>query len=70
MMATQKGSWQQMLGETVNAINDTPKEVLHREAPSKVLSNPEVKFMLLQDKSRGLRHSAEHELDLGVTQHL
>jgi hypothetical protein len=58
MMATQKGSWQQLLGKAVKATNDTPKEVLHHESPAEVLSNPDVKFMLLQDNSRALRHNA------------
>jgi hypothetical protein len=45
MMATQAGSWQKLLGKAVKAINDTPKEVLHHEAPSEVLDNPEVSFI-------------------------
>jgi hypothetical protein len=51
MMATQKGTWQQLLGKAVNAVNDTPKPVLHHESPAEVKSNPEVKFMLLQDNA-------------------
>ena len=59
MMATQEGSWQKLLGKAVKAINDTPKPVLHHEAPSEVLDNPEVSFMLLQDNARALRHNAQ-----------
>ena len=59
MMATQKGTWQQLLGKAVNAINDTPKEVLHHESPAEVSSNPEVKFMLLQDNASKIRHNSE-----------
>jgi hypothetical protein len=59
MMASQKGSWQQLLGKAVDAINDTPKEVLHHESPAEVSTNPEVKFMLLQDNASKIRHNAE-----------
>ena len=58
MMAYQKGSWQQLLGKAVNAVNDTPKEMLHHESPAEVSSNPEVKFMLLQDNASKIRHNA------------
>jgi len=58
MMATQKGSWQQLLGKAVDAVNDTPKEVLHHESPAEVSTNPEVKFMLLQDNASKIRHNA------------
>jgi hypothetical protein len=40
MMSTQNGSRQQLLAKDVNAINDTPKEVLLHEAPSEMLANP------------------------------
>jgi hypothetical protein len=59
IMATQEGSWQKLLAQAVKAINNTPKEVLHHEAPADVLDNPEVSFMLLQDNARALRHNAE-----------
>jgi len=59
MMATQEGSWQKMLGRAVKAINDTPKAVLHHEAPSDVIDNDDVSFMLLQDNARALRHNSQ-----------
>ena len=59
MMAVQKGTWQQLLGKAVNAVNDTPKETLHHESPAEVSTNPEVKFMLLQDNAGKIRHNIQ-----------
>jgi len=59
MMASQKGRWQQLLGKEVNAVNDTPKPVLHHESPAEVSSNPEVKFMILQDNAVQIHHNIQ-----------
>ena len=38
-------------------MNDTPKDVLHGEAPNDVNDNKEVSFMLLQDNARKIKRN-------------
>jgi hypothetical protein len=57
MMATREGSWKKMLPLAVAALNNTPKTVLHNEAPNAVEENDDVQFMLLQDNARNITHN-------------
>ena len=70
--AENKKSWAVNLQSAVAALNKTPKpEVLHGAAPAEVRSDPEVKFMLLQDQARALQHNMklnkERERELART---
>ncbi len=57
MMATREGTWKKLLQQAVEALNNTPKEVLHNEAPNKVEENDDVQFMLLQESARNIVHN-------------
>jgi hypothetical protein len=57
MMATREGTWKKLLQQAVTALNNTPKAVLHNEAPSKVEENDDVQFMLLQENARNMVHN-------------
>ena len=51
-------SWPSLLQQAVGAINSTPKSgVLHGTAPNAVRTDPDVRFMLLQDQARALQHN-------------
>jgi hypothetical protein len=57
MMATREGTWKKLLQQAVEALNNTPKSVLHNEAPAQVEENDEVQFMLLQESARNFEHN-------------
>ena len=48
---------EQPLGASCAGINDTPKPVLHGDAPSEVRDDDDVNFMLQQDQARNLQHN-------------
>jgi hypothetical protein len=59
MMSSRRGTWQQLLQPAVQAVNKTPKDVLHHEAPADVLESDDVTFMLLQDNARKITHNVK-----------
>jgi hypothetical protein len=49
--------WSAILDQAVQGMNDTPKPVLHGDAPSEVRGDDDVSFMLQQDQARSLQHN-------------
>ena len=57
-LAAKLGSpWSSLLDRAVQGLNDTPKPVLHGDAPSEVRGDDEVGFMLQQDQARSIQHN-------------
>ncbi len=58
-LATAGGTWASVLARAVAGINDTPKPgVLHGLAPKEVRDDDDVRFMLLQDQAKNMRHNS------------
>ena len=58
MSASSSGSWVEFLPKAVAALNDTAKPgVLHGATPNEVRSDPQVRFMLLQDQAKNIEHN-------------
>ena len=41
-----------VLPEAVKALNSYPKDVLHGAAPRQIRTDPQVRFMLLEDQTK------------------
>ena len=52
-----QGNWSANLARVTASMNNTPKEVLHGEAPNDVNDNKEMNFMLLQDNNRKIKRN-------------
>jgi hypothetical protein len=52
-------TWASELARVVNGLNKTPKTgVLHGAAPKEVRGNDNIRFMLLQDQAKNMKHNA------------
>jgi hypothetical protein len=49
--------WPSLLARATQALNRTPKPVLHGESPEDVSHEPSVRFMLQQDNARNFKHN-------------
>jgi hypothetical protein len=49
--------WHSLLARATQALNRTPKPVLHGESPEDVSHEPSVRFMLQQDNARNFKHN-------------
>jgi hypothetical protein len=57
-LATGGGTWASVLAKAVAGINKTPKPgVLHGAAPMEVRDNDDLRFMLLQDQAKNMKHN-------------
>jgi hypothetical protein len=57
-LATDGGNWASVLARAVAGINNTPKPgVLHGAAPKDVRGDDDIRFMLLQDQAKNMKHN-------------